>query len=261
MNNTGKQRIDEVSKHYSSIEQLEKISTILFWTNSFLSCLVLYLAPFISKSQITILQSFFLVLVLIYFCISQLSSLYLVPKAELMRRKQLLSNSFGVPLSTEHTSLYYNNSLSPSVERLGANTMENAFFSQSVASKMLDRKRVIIGVYIILWLFAILFRFDNLELLTVTTQLIFSSEIISGWLKLEILRSRFERIYEDLHCHFLDKLGKKSPIENVIILNAFASYESAKSTAGILLSTQEFQALNSTLSKQWEQIRQELDIK
>ena len=139
--------------------------------------------------------------------------------------------------------------------------MENAFFSQEIASKMLIRKRFIIGAYIILWLFAILFRFDNLELLTVITQLIFSSEIISGWLKLEILRSRFERIYEDLHFHFLDKLGKESPIDNVIILNAFVSYESAKSTAGILLSTQEFHALNSTLSKQWEQIRQELSIK
>jgi len=261
MNNTGKQRIDEVAKHYSLIERLEIISTILFWINSFLSCLILYSSSFIGKSGTNIIQSFFLVLVLIYFSISQVSSLCLVPKAELMRRKQLLSDSLGVPLSIEHTSLYYNNSFSPSMERLGANTMENALFSQEVASKMLYRKRIVIFGYIVLWLFAVLFRPDNFELLTIITQLVFSSEIISGWLKLEILRYHFERIYEDLHHYFLGRSEKESPSANAIILDAFASYESAKSTAGILLSTKEFQVLNPTLSKQWERTRQKLNIK
>lgn len=261
MNNIGEQRIDEVSKHYSFIEKLEKISTILFWINSFLSFLILYSSSLIGKSETNIIQSFFIVLVLIYFSISQASSLLLVPRAELMRRKQLLSDSLGVPVSIEHTSLYYNNSFSPSIERLGANTMENALFSQEVASKMLYRKRIIIFVYILLWLFAILFRPDNFELLTIITQLVFSSEIIFGWLKLEILRYHFERIYDDLHNHFLGRSKKESPSANAIILDAFASYESAKSTAGILLSTKEFQVLNPTLSKKWERIRQELNIK
>jgi hypothetical protein len=260
MNNTGVERVDEISQYYSPIKKLGAINSVLFWINAALSFAMPYSISFWGKAGAEVLQAFFLVLVLVYFSISQFSSLYLVPRAELMRRKQLLSNSFGVPLSHDHTSLYYNNSFSPSVQRLGANTMENCFFSKEIASRMLSRKRVIIFGYLLAWLSAFSLRHDNLELLTWLTQLVFSGEILTEWLKLEILRFRHERTYDEIYSHFLHKLGQDSPCATANVLNAFVTHESAKSTAGILLSTNDFQKLNSTLSKRWEKICRELDM-
>jgi hypothetical protein len=260
MNNAETGRIDEVSQYYAPIAKLGAISAVLFWSIAILSFSTPYSISFFGKAVADIIQAFFLVLVLSYFSISQVSSLYLVPRAELMRRKQMLSNSFGVPLSHDHTYLYYNNSFTPSVQRLGANTMENSLFSKEIASRMLARKRVIIFGYLLTWLIAFSLRHDNLELLTWITQLVFSGEILSEWLKLEILRFRHERTYDEMYSHFLHKLGQDSPCATANVLNTFATYEAAKSTAGILLSTNDFQKLNPVLSKRWKQICEELDM-
>ncbi|MBL1176812.1 hypothetical protein [Pantanalinema sp. GBBB05] len=260
MSNTNITRIDEVSQYYAPAEKLGSIGMILFWLNTVLSFIMPYSASILGKEWSGMLQSIFLVLVLVYFSISQISSLYLVPRAELMRRKQLLSDSFGIPLSQEHTSLYYNNSFSPSVQRLGANTMENALFSKEIALRMLVRKRFIIVGYLLGWLLAFSLRHNNLELLTWITQLVFSGEIIAEWLKLEILRFRHERTYDELYSHFLHKLGQDSPRAIANVLNAFVSYEAAKSNAGILLSIDDFQKLNPILSERWKSICQKLDM-
>jgi hypothetical protein len=254
------QRIDEVSKYYAPVETLEMISTSLFWINAVLSFAIPYSTSILGKMGADIIQIFFVVFVFIYFISSQVLSLYFLPRAESVRRKQFFSNSFGVPLSEEHTSLYYNNSFSPSVQRLGANTMENALFSKEIALRMLERKRIIMLLYVIFWLLAFTFRHNNLELLTWITQLVFSGEILAGWLKLEILRFRCGQIYDKLYLHFLHKIGQDSSTAIATILDACVTYESAKSTAGILLSSKDFKQLNQNLTNRWQRICQELNM-
>jgi hypothetical protein len=182
----------------------------------------------------------------------------LVPKAERIRRKQLLSDAFNTHLTHDRTSLYYNNEYSPSVQRLGANTMENSLFSKEIAYKMLVRKRWIVGFYLVAWLFAFALRHSSLELITWITQLVFSGEIIAGWLKLECLCFRHERTYEQLHAHFLNGIGGDHPRAIANVLDAFVEYESAKASAGALLSSKIFNKLNPELTKKWEQIRNDL---
>jgi hypothetical protein len=256
------ERVDEVSQYYILIEKLEVISKSLFWIIATLSLATPYSISILGKMTAGILQTVFLLLVLTYFFISQASSLYLLPRVELMRRKQMLSNSLGVSLTHERTSLYYNNSFSPSVQRLGANTMENAFFSKEISLKMLSKKRIITFGYFIAWFAAFSLRHDNLELLAWITQLVFSSEIFSQWLKLENLRFHHEQVYGDLHSLFLNRIGTETETVSITatVLNAFATYESSKSAAGILLSKRIFQKLNPSLSEQWKQICEELDM-
>jgi len=260
MNNNNSTRIDEVSQYYSPIEKLETISTWLFWINAVLSLIVPHSASLMKKSGVDILQALFVVSVIISFGISALSSLHLIPQAELMRRKQLISDSFGVPLSQDKTLLYYNNPFPPSVQRLGASIMENALFSKEIASGMLVWKRIKTIGYFCLWLF-IIFLFDsNFELIMIITQLVFSGEIIIGWWKLEVFRVRCHRIYDDLYSHFLQKIVPDSPPAIATVLNAFVNYESAKSAAGILLSSDIFKKLNPSLSQKWQEIYQKLDM-
>ncbi|MDY0281202.1 MAG: hypothetical protein RBR35_11650 [Salinivirgaceae bacterium] len=232
---------------------------MLFWVIAVTSLSMPYAQTILSPANQSALRSCFVVLVLIHFVLSLLSRLYLVPQAERMRRKQLLSDAFDTRLTHERTSLYYNNEYSPSVERLGASVMENAMFGKETAARMLARKRKIIGLYLTVWFLAFALRHNNLELITWITQLVFSGEIVAGWLKLECLRFRHERTYEQLHSHFLHGIGVDQPRGIANVLDAFAAYESAKASAGALLSTKIFNQLNDGLTSKWEQIR--IDLK
>jgi hypothetical protein len=254
------QRVDEVNKHYVPISRMNIATAVLFWVIAAVSLFMPYSQTILGGATHAVLRVVFLIMVIVHFTFSQLSRLYLVPKAERMRRKQLLSDAFGTRLTHDRTSLYYNNEYSPSVERLGASTMENAFFSKEIVAKMLVRRRWIVGFYIAAWLFAFALRHNNLELITWITQLVFSGEIVASWLKLECLSFRHERTYDQLHAHFLHGIGGDHPRAIADVLDAFVSYESAKASAGALLSSKIFDELNPELTKRWEQIKQDLGM-
>ena len=101
-------RVDEVSKYYAPIARMGKATRALFWVIAVHSLLMPYAVAFLGPANQGALRSSFLVLVLVYFSLSQVSRLYLVPKAERLRRRQLLSDAFGTRLTHDRTSLYYN---------------------------------------------------------------------------------------------------------------------------------------------------------
>lgn len=250
-------RIDDISQYYQPAVSAKRVGKWLFWINAFLSLSMPYIG-LLNPSLQAFLQSVFILLVIAHFGVNQISRLYLVPKAENMRRKQMLSDAFGTPLTQEKTSLYYNNEFSPSVIRLGANTLENALFSKEVAGNMLIRNRFITGGYLIFWIFAFALRINDLKLLIWLTQIVFSTEIIVQWLNLEVLRGRNEKVFDQLYHHFLHEIGENSPKAVATILDAVVAYETAKASAGILLSSKTFEKLNPTLTERWQQIQRDL---
>lgn len=259
MSGENQERVDEVSRYYSPATKLEFIGAGLFWVNAFLSLSILFSETLPPLLQILTPQVF-IASVLIQFVVSQINRFYLIPKAERIRREQMLSDAFGTPLSHDKTTLYYNNDYSPSIKRLGANTMENALFSSEVAAKMLGSKRLFISAYLVAWVFVFSFQNADLNIIIWITQIIFSGEIIIQWLSLEVLRIRQERTYEKLHTHFLHEIGGNSQRAISTILDSFVAYESAKSSASYLLSTKVFNELNPKLTKKWEQVRSELKM-
>lgn len=253
------ERVDEVSRYYRPAIKLELIGAGLFWVNVCLSLSIL-LSEILPSLLQNLIQPVFITSVLIQFVVSQVNRFYLIPKAERMRREQMLSDAFGVPLSHDKTSLYYNNDYSPSIKRLGANTMENALFSSRVAAEMLPSKRLYVGVYLVTWVLVFSFQNIGLNVTIWITQIVFSGEIITQWLSLEVLRIRQERTYEKLHTHFLHEIGGNSQRAIATILDSFVAYESAKSSASYLLSTKAFNKLNPALTEKWEQVRSELKM-
>ena len=259
MSEENQERVDEVLRHYSPAAKLQLVGAGLFWVNAALSLSILFLEMLSSLLQ-SLIPSVFITSVLIQFVVSQLNRFYLIPKAERMRREQMLSDAFGTPLSHDKTSLYYNNDYSPSIKRLGANTMENALFSSEVAAKMLVSKRLLIGLYLVAWVLVFSSQNINLDIIIWITQIVFSGEIIVQWLSLEVLRIRQERTYEKLHTHFLHEIGGNSQRAIATILDSFVAYEAAKSSASYLLSTRVFNELNPRLTRKWEQVRSELKM-
>ena len=258
------ERIDDLEKYYSPIEIFDKLAETLFWASAFLSVLILYSSTIKCALLYESLDSYvsvaFIILVVLHSIFVHCNSFYLIPKAENMRRKQLLSDAFGIPLTPEQTKLYYNNEISPSAIKLGVNVLENAFFAKNVCGEMAKKQRVKILIYSIVWFVALSSRSTNLGLILTLTQALFSSEIIFRWIKIEVLRSKNELVYDSLYNLFLNRGNSED--KNILagILDSFASYESAKASASLKQSSKVFHKLNPILSEEWKRILGQLDF-
>ncbi|HCH1219460.1 hypothetical protein P7M36_23645 [Vibrio parahaemolyticus] len=203
----------------------------------------------------------FYVLVVILHSFSQnIVSFYLLPRAEKERRKQLLSNALGVPLTHSETHLYYNNDNNAGLKRLHANLMENSFFGKSICLAMLKSERFKVAIYAIFLLFALLNRDVELGVLIILTQVFFTGGVLFNWLKLEILRVRNERIYESLYSLHLSQQETSNGNGMATLLDIFADYECAKSSASIKLDSKIFHTLNPTLTDEWNGIKSRISL-
>lgn len=99
-------RIDEVAEHYDLAKIADTAYKWLFWVIA----AILLSMPYTSTLSQGIKEAVSLtsiISIVIYFSISILLKLYLIPKAELIRRKQMLSDAYSVNLTHEHTAGYY----------------------------------------------------------------------------------------------------------------------------------------------------------
>jgi hypothetical protein len=117
------------------------------------------------------------------------------------------------------------------------------------------RERVKLGVYVVLWLFVIFYRTTDLAFIAILAQIIFSEQIASRWARLEWLRVRCERIYDELYRACQTKADLK-----IISLEYLGLYEMAKATAAISLSTSIFDNNREIWNREWDQIRSTLNV-
>jgi len=254
------ERVDGLERYYGPIERLEGLSSMLFWASAVLSIAVLYSQFIPWRTFRDVPTLLFSASVVLHLVLTLFLKFHLIPLAEGKRRKQLLSDSFDVPLTPEQTQAYYNNPLSPSIQRLGANVLENSFFAKAVCGKMAVRERVKVLVYFTVWMLVALWRSTPLEILVVVTQTVFSGEIIARLVCLEVLRHRNEDLFEELYHEFLHKIDFQSPTGTACILDAFATYEAAKAAAALKQSTSVFHALNPSLTREWNDICYQLKM-
>lgn len=258
--NTQTERVDELEHYYKPIERIDDLNAWLFWASAILSVAVFFKGLLPWKALQDVIEISFIVLVVFHLVLSLFVRYHLLPIAERKRRRQLLSDSFAVPLISETTQKYYNNEISPSVARLGANVLENSLFAKSITSQMASRERAKILTYILVWVSALYWRTTDLGLLVVITQTIFSSEIIEGWIRIEVLRSEAEKFYEELYNKFLHKVDLSNSDGVASILDLFASYEATKSMTAIRQLRSIFMSVNPELSKEWDVTRERLGI-
>lgn len=181
-----------------------------------------------------------------------------MPRAEDKRRQDFLSHAYGISLNEKETTGYYNNDQIDSFRRIGMQCLENCFFSKATLLKMARAERWKIAAYLFVWLTIALIRSSDLELVAVITQVVFSEQLLSRYVRVEWLRIRVEKVYEDLFRLFQASPNKKKC--ELLIQDAFVNYEVSKAKASVLLSRKIFDQLNSELSLEWVQVKQKLGL-
>lgn len=253
------QRHDPIrDRYFSAAKVADGVSNWLYYGAAALSFAALLVDKKETPYAYDIVQGTLVLAVIAVFVSGLVIRLYLTPRAEDMRRKDLFSKAFGVPLTHEQSTGYYNNEQTQPIRFMGVAYMENSFFSKAVLLKMAWRERVKGTVYIVIFLVAVLNRNTDLAFAATAAVAIFSEQVVSRWLRLEWLRSRCEATYDCLYALF-----QSSPTLSVLqakVLEAATLYETSKANGGIVLSENIFLDLNPKLSDEWEQVKKTLKL-
>lgn len=245
-------------RYYDAVELADKSSDWLFYVGAVLSIVALL----VEKSAHPIVYDWVLILfavaVVALFAIGMVSRLYLTPRAEDKRRQDFFGSACGVSLTHEKTDGYYNNDFVEPIKRMAAQVLENSHFSKAVALRMAKFERAKVAIYALIWLICLLNRQTDLGIVVAASQAVFSEQVVSRWLRLEWLRMRFEKTYDDVYRLFHSKPA--APKFNAMTLESLGMYETAKANGAITLSSRVFHQLNAELSAEWERIKVELKI-
>lgn len=246
-------------RYFKSVALADKWADLLFYFGGVMSLATMLLDKAVYPTAYNWLQVLFAVSVLALFAVGLASRLYLTPRAEDKRRQDFFSSAYGVGLSgLERTDGYYNNSQPPGTRRMAAQVLENSHFSKAIALRMARVERAKIVVYMVLWLVCLMHRETDLGIVVAASQAVFSEQLISRWLRLEWLRMRFEKTYDDV-C----RLFHSTPLAqtfDAMALESLGIYEAAKANGGVTLSSKLFHQLNGELSREWERTRAQMNI-
>lgn len=252
-------RSDPIRKNfYDAVELADKVSDWLFYVGAILSFATLFVSREKYPDFYDVLLIAFCVSVAALFVIGLTSRLYLTPRADDKRRQDFFSNAYGVNLIHQKTDGYYNNDLKEPIKRMAAQVMENSLFSKSITLRMAKTERTKIAVYAVLWLFCLLNRRADLGVVVAASQAVFSEQVLAKWIRLEWLRMRCEKTFEDAYSLF----QTQPPLRefHAMTLEILSMYETAKSNAAIAFPSGIFDELNPSLSAEWDTIKIALKI-
>jgi hypothetical protein len=252
---TTSERSDPVGdNYYRPLRRADKASDILFYLAAVLSFAVVIIDEDAFPNVWIWANIAFVIFVFAFFSIGMICRLYLTPRAEDARRRDLFTNSFSINLTHEVSTGYYNNEETNPFRRMALSVMESSFFTKKIAKEMLFSNRIIAVGYLVGWLVYVLTRDNDLGLVAAGAQALFSEIIISKWFRLEWLRIRSEAVYELLKKLLMNSASFNNENTRAQVVEAVSLYETGKANAGIVLSDGIFQRRNPELSAEWDKI-------
>lgn len=253
------QRSDPIrALYFDSVETADLAAQLLFYLGAVLSLLALFVDKGAYPIAYNLVLIAFVLTVVAHFGIGQFSRLYLTPRAEDKRRKDFLTNAYEVNLTHERTVGYYNNDFTEPTKRIAAQVLENSLFSKTIAGRMVTTERIKAAAYAAVWLAALLNRNTDLGVVVAAAQAVFSEQILSRWLRLEWLRMRFEKTYDDVYTLFQSQPSAAKFAAQT--LHSLTLYETSKATAAITLSSRIFEEVNSAVTIEWQHVKKALGI-
>lgn len=251
-------RIDTIDAYFQKVSRVNKWNSFLFWFSVFCS-----IAVFFTNNKPTvnyIMNIIFIITTVLYFIINNWLTLFLLREAQNKRRIHLLSDSLGVNLDDEQTNLYYNNSQSPSIIRLGVNVFENSLFTWRITEEMAKNERLKVSLYVLIWLLVMLIREVNLNFIAIIAQTLFISGLIVNYVKLEILRNSCAQLFNEFRQIFLIKGLNTNHQIVATILSLVFRYETVVASMGVHLSSKIFHRINPAVTDEWESVKRNLHL-
>ena len=242
-------RNDVDIEYKKSIKNEQKL-TLLFWAILIISIINIF---YVFEPIIYLL----IILNIIYVILTFYDDIIVKNNAESERRKTLISDAFCINLTSKKTNGYYNNNFPPSVKKLGIDSFESILYTKKNLSMMLFTEGIKTLVMFVVW-FIIITKFNDKELLLNLTQTFFSLEILFKFIKLIYYYINVSKLYDQFYQLFITKKYDEKK-DQALILEYVMDYECLKTYCHILLSDKNFNKINNTLSREWENIKNDIE--
>ena len=254
-------RIDPLGpEFYRPLAKAEALTDGAFYLAGVMSIAILMINRASQPKLYDAIQASFIVVVIFFFASGQLIRTYFATRAHTNRVADFVSNAFSVALISSPSIGYYNTMGADPYCRMGSALLENTLFTKTIVTSMLRLERFRIAIYSLVWLWAALYRATDLGIVALAAQVLLSEQFFSRWLRMEWLRSRVERVYEDTYRLFQSTEDASNKEFRALVIEGVVRYETSKAQAGISLSSRKFQKLNHDLSEQWKKISTQLGI-
>lgn len=239
------------AEFYVPLRKAEQVLDALFVIGAVLSIAVLLVDRGAFPVGYDVVQALFALDVVVLFFLGLAVRLHWSTRAHDKRVADLLSHSFDVALIASPSEGFYSSTASDPFRRLSLSLLENSFFTGRILQRMLKSARAKIALYVLAWGFAVFYRATDIALITVVAQVLFSEQILSRWIRMEWLRFRVERVYDDVYL-FMSSAGRQAAKDlRAKTIQCLVKYETSKAQAGVSLSSRAFRALNSSLTEEW----------
>lgn len=123
---------------------------------------------------------------------------------------------------------------------------------KKTVDKMMFRNIIKIIIFAILYI-VLMIQLENLEILLIITQTLFSAEIVFYFIKLCYYKFQLDKICKEFQNIFFI-IGVSNKDTNVLLLDATLDYECLKSYCKIATSSKIFFANNEKWSNEWQEL-------
>lgn len=244
---------------FDYVKKLEKYSNFCLYVFSFILILIFFINVKNINSFLYIISSLFVILYYFLLIIKK----YILFNVEIKRRTDFIDNSFNTLLWEERSNKYFSNdNLSWWIYKASVNSFESLYFTLEISKKM--RKWIFFKtlLLLILTILFLIIKWDNIEkiiyIIHLSLPIVLLSEIIIHFFFIFILSKLYENyrsIFSNLNSWI--SIEEKTPE----IINNLIWYESLILWWWILLSSSIYTKENHILSKKWEKIKNEYNIK
>ncbi len=245
---------------YLPLGRAEKFSDAAFYIAAALSIIVLLIDKNAQPKMYLAAQATFATAVIVFFVSGIVIRTYFAARAQTSRVADFVSNAFSVPLLPSPSTGYYNTPAGEPFLRISTSVLENTLFTKSILGVMLRFERARVCVYLFVWFWAAIYRATDLELLAVAAQVLFSEQLVSRWVRMEWLRSKVERLYDDLYALIQSTANTATKEFRARTIEALVRYEISKAQAALSLSSSTFNKMNPELSRKWRSVCGQLSI-
>ncbi len=249
---------DPVSKYYKNIETAKFFENCLFYASGILSFSLLLLSSENYPYTIKILQVLFPIITIVFVAIWIIIRSYLTTLAQEIRFFDFLSHAYDTPLVATRTKKYYNNKETNIFRRIAVQTLENTFYSKNILACMAYSERIKIGLYFLILAIAITIRQTDLSIISLITQLVFSEQLFSAYIRTEFLKNKIDKLYNEIYSLIASR--QKWKTFEVVSLKIICIYEMAKAQNGITFSSKIFKDKSPSLDKEWVKIKKTLGL-
>ena len=244
---------NEAFKLFDKCSKNENIMLNIYILNIVLMLLICFNKD---KVVFNILNYGLIIINIIYIILSGYTDIILKNKAESELRKTMIANSFGIDITTTKSKGYYTNKVEPSIQKLGVNNFESVLYTNIITEKLIFKKSIKLIFIILMWIIVIT-QINNMEIIALLTQIIFSTDVLLDLVKTIYYHVNVNILYNNFYKIFVTDGYKEKDVP--IIIEYVLEYECLKNYSHIILPNSIFDKEREKLEEEWKQIRNNIE--